>query len=352
MGTVFSPWWCVFLLEERGGLGEAGRGRSLSACLRGWKTGWFRLCSVRYRSVGLRSSRFWRESYESWLLFGFRERISFNDTFASHLYLHQVQHQSSQDSLVPSFQGLRMCHWWELTPSTHTHRENAFKLQKTFCMENWYASMFYHSVSVAALWSASQCKSRWNLRANHPQQYACSHTCKQTQTNKQPWEQSFVHGLTQHKPRIPWVTANRCHEREWDRQGENNRKAERPWDGVKWRSSVHSPWCHESEGCCRRASFARKGAAPKPSEWWRAAGIKKKNPTKTHISKSYFNYCKLRKGQIMFVWARRPDLSHSLLETKAVRHSVLRGCTRLTTCPPPFRREPWRQRKHHLCMWS
>lgn len=48
VGTVFSPWWWVFLLEERGGFGEAGGGgRSRSSCLRGWKAGWFRLCSVR-----------------------------------------------------------------------------------------------------------------------------------------------------------------------------------------------------------------------------------------------------------------------------------------------------------------
>lgn len=48
VGTVFSPWWWVFLLEERGGFGDAGgAGRSLSTCLRGWKAGWFRLCSVR-----------------------------------------------------------------------------------------------------------------------------------------------------------------------------------------------------------------------------------------------------------------------------------------------------------------
>ena len=39
--------------------------------------------------------------------------------------------------------------------------------------------------------------------------------------------------------------------------------------------------------------------------------------------------------------AHQPDLSHFPLETRAVRHSAPRGYNPLTTCPLPFRREPW-----------
>lgn len=56
LGVVLSPWW-GFLLDERTGVGVGGPGRS--TCRRVWKAGWFRLCSVRKRSVGFSRSRFW-----------------------------------------------------------------------------------------------------------------------------------------------------------------------------------------------------------------------------------------------------------------------------------------------------
>lgn len=55
LGVVLSPWW-GFLLEERTGVGVGGPDRSTSR--RVWKAWWFRLCSVRKRSVGFSNSRF------------------------------------------------------------------------------------------------------------------------------------------------------------------------------------------------------------------------------------------------------------------------------------------------------
>lgn len=60
LGVVLSPWW-GFLLEERAGVGVGGPGRSTSR--RVWKAWWFRLCSVRKRSVGFSSSRLWRHKH-------------------------------------------------------------------------------------------------------------------------------------------------------------------------------------------------------------------------------------------------------------------------------------------------
>lgn len=41
----------------------------------------------------------------------------------------------------------------------------------------------------------------------------------------------------------------------------------------------------------------------------------------------------------------QPDQSHFPLETRAARHSTPQGCIPLTTCPPPFRMEPWDRKK-------
>lgn len=60
LGVVLSPWW-GFLLEERAGVGVGGPGRSTSR--RVWKAWWFKLCSVRKRSVGFSSSRLWRHKH-------------------------------------------------------------------------------------------------------------------------------------------------------------------------------------------------------------------------------------------------------------------------------------------------
>lgn len=55
LGVVLSPWW-GFLLEERTGVGVGGPDRSTSR--RVWKAWWFRLCSVRKRSIGFSNRRF------------------------------------------------------------------------------------------------------------------------------------------------------------------------------------------------------------------------------------------------------------------------------------------------------